>query len=142
VSSDDWIGQLRTQLLTEFPGVDLLIHASASGYAVLALLNVPPDLRNRGIGTAIIERILAEADHRGVPTALTPSDAYGSSVARLRRFYRRLGFVPNTGRRRDFRIQQSMLRAPAAPGTRKPEGSANDSVVSKDRSAQWSVAAA
>lgn len=139
--TDDWIGQLRTQLLAEFPGVDLLIHASASGYLILALLIVPPDLRNRGIGTAVIERILAEADRRGAPIALTPSDAYGGSVARLRRFYRRLGFVPNTGRRRDFRTQQSMVRAPAAPHMHNPDRSSHHSVLSKNRALQRAVVA-
>ncbi|KZM72243.1 GNAT family N-acetyltransferase [Nocardia terpenica] len=112
---DSWIEELRAAIESENPGVSLWIHA-ADTYLIPARLIVPEGERNRGIGTAIMHRILAEADRRGVPTALTPSNAYGGAVTRLRPFYRRFGFVPNRGRARDFATAEAMVRAP------KPEG--------------------
>ena len=54
--------------------------------------------------------VVAAADAQGIDLALTPSDAFGSSTARLERFYRRFGFVPNKGRNKDFTTRERMLR--------------------------------
>ena len=53
------------------------------------------------------------ADKEGLILALTPDTCYGaSSLARLRRFYRRFGFRKNAGRNINFLVNESMLRLP------------------------------
>lgn len=112
---DEWIDELRIAIESEYRGVSLWIHA-ADTYLILARLVVPESERNNGIGTAIMLRILAEADSRGVPSALTPSNSYGGTLTRLRAFYRRFGFVPNRGRARDFATREAMVRTPKPKG--------------------------
>jgi GNAT superfamily N-acetyltransferase len=77
---------------------------------------VPEGSRGAGVGTKLMERVLAYADASGKTVALTPStDFGGSSKARLERFYKRLGFVSNKGKARNLEISESMYREPQAP---------------------------
>ncbi|MGO4837001.1 GNAT family N-acetyltransferase, partial [Rhizobiaceae sp. 2RAB30] len=53
-------------------------------------LAIVPSLRNRGIGTTILQDILHEAARSGVPTQLYVSSENDPSL----RLYQRLGFIP------------------------------------------------
>ncbi|MFC9995713.1 GNAT family N-acetyltransferase [Nocardia sp. NPDC127526] len=112
---DDLVDELRIAIEATYPGVSLWIHTSGT-HLILGRLVVPEQQRNQGIGTAIMQRLLAEADHWGIPAALTPSNAYGGSLTRLRPFYRRFGFKPNRGRNKDFHTTESMVRTPKSQG--------------------------
>lgn len=80
----------------------------------LGQLVVEPAVRGTGVGSAFMEALTREADKEGLILALTPDTCYGaSSLARLRRFYRRFGFRENTGRNINFLVNESMLRLPA-----------------------------
>lgn len=84
--------------------------------------------RGQGLGTRAMEELTSIADRYGLLTTLSPStDFGGSSVERLKKFYRRFGFVSNKGRRKDFTLQDSMYRRPSAPASmgarHRPEGS-------------------
>ena len=104
---------LRHDLEARYPGLDLWISLGPSGDLQLSQIVVPKDQRNSGIGTAVMRELIAFADRHGLPMSLTPDSSYGGSVARLRVFYRRFGFVLNKGRRKDYRFSNAMLRRPA-----------------------------
>lgn len=79
---------------------------------VLARVEVPEDRRNQGTGTAFMEDLIEWADENGFTITLTPDDAFGGSVRRLNDFYKRFGFIDNTGRDKDFAISETMYRLP------------------------------
>lgn len=78
----------------------------------LSSIVVPKDNRRRGLGTEVMEYFARWADSNGVMIALDPSSNFGSSVAGLRRFYKRFGFISNKGRNKDFRTMRAMIRMP------------------------------
>lgn len=79
---------------------------------VLNKIVVPKTERGEGIGSKAMTRICEYADQKGYVIALTPSSDFGGSKGRLEQFYSRFGFVPNKGKNKDFRFQESMLREP------------------------------
>ncbi len=82
------------------------------GCLVLSSIEIYPDLRRQGNGSAFMTQLCAAADNNGWTIALTPDDYKGSSLSRLVKFYRRFGFVPNKGRKKDYSISEAMLRLP------------------------------
>jgi hypothetical protein len=109
---------LAAELKAEYPGLILHLESPSKGqgspYVVLSHIEIPKASRNGGAGTAIMERIIKEADASGWPLALTPDGAFGGSKTRLEKFYRSFGFVPNKGRNKDFLTQEAMIRQPAS----------------------------
>lgn len=93
----------------------------------LSKISVDRGHRGEGLGTRAMQDLTALADRRGLLMTLSPStDFGGSSVARLKRFYRRFGFVSNKGRNKDFTLSDAMYRlpAPTSMGASRPrEGS-------------------
>lgn len=84
-------------------------------YLNLWKIQVEKGLRGEGRGSAAMEDLTRFADDFGLLMTLTPDTSYGgTSVARLKRFYRRFGFVSNKGRHKDFTISDSMYRRPRA----------------------------
>ena len=69
--------------------------------------------RNEGIGSRILQDVIDYADRENKIVTLTPADDYGSSLSRLKKFYKRFGFVFNKGNNKDFRFRDSMIRYPA-----------------------------
>jgi GNAT superfamily N-acetyltransferase len=106
----DWAGQLAQQLRAEFPGLMLDLHRDPSGYIVLPRIKVPE--QRRGTGTAVMQRIVDAADANGDTLVLSPTAEWGASLARLTRFYRRFGFIPNKGRAKDFTTRETKIRRP------------------------------
>jgi hypothetical protein len=67
----------------------------------------------KGNGSRFMEELTKIADDNGWTLALTPDTSFGgSSVGRLKKFYRRYGFKPNKGRNTDFNTRESMIRKP------------------------------
>lgn len=67
----------------------------------------------QGDGTRLLSDLTAVADIKGWTLTLTPDTGLGAtSVRRLKRFYKRFGFVENKGKNTDFTISDSMLRLP------------------------------
>ena len=67
----------------------------------------------KGSGSRFMEELTRMADKNGWTLALTPDTSFGgSSVGRLKKFYKRFGFVPNKGRSTDFNTRESMIRKP------------------------------
>ena len=83
---------------------------------VLSKIVVPEGERGGGSGSAAMEEVARYADENGKVLSLTPStDFGGSSVSRLKKFYKRFGFIENKGKNKDFSISESMYRAPQSP---------------------------
>lgn len=92
--------------------VDLTGGRDPNGYVTLHKIEVPEEQRGRGLGTKAMRELLAEADRNGWKLNLTPSNSFGGSVTRLKKFYRNLGFVPNKGHNKDFTTSEDFLRPP------------------------------
>jgi GNAT superfamily N-acetyltransferase len=77
----------------------------------LSRIEVEKGRRGQGVGTKAMEDLVALADQYGLLMTLSPSTDFGaSSKERLKRFYRRFGFVSNKGRNKDFTLFDSMYR--------------------------------
>ena len=67
----------------------------------------------KGNGSSFMEELTKIADENGWILALTPDTSFGgTSVGRLKNFYKRFGFKPNKGRNTDFNTRESMVRKP------------------------------
>lgn len=76
-------------------------------YLELGKIEVPKNKRGSGVGTEAMERIIALADEQGKDIRLTPSADFGAtSVGRLEKFYRSMGFVKN----KDLKYKDTMVR--------------------------------
>lgn len=66
-------------------------------YLELSRIEIPKEKRGTGVGTKVMELIIAFANEQGKPIFLTPSKDFGAtSISRLTNFYKDLGFVKNT----------------------------------------------
>jgi len=81
----------------------------------LNLIDTTAAGRKQGLGTAFMERLVANADATGRRVVLTPDASMGAtSAGRLVKFYKRFGFKESKGRGRDFSTQAGMIREPVA----------------------------
>ncbi|KCZ47781.1 hypothetical protein [Hyphomonas sp. CY54-11-8] len=81
------------------------------------MLKVPEGLRGTGEASRAVDDILKQADAEGLTVFLTadPVGSGGLSKSQLEAFYKRRGFVSNSGRNKDFRAQAGMVRHPQTP---------------------------
>lgn len=111
VSRQD-VQDLVDELVTEYP-VDVFLYPVSEGVR-LDKIWVDPAARGRGTGSRVMQRIVDWADDRGVILVLTAEgEPGGPSTAKLKAWYRSFGFVPNTGRHKDFAFTDAMIRRPA-----------------------------
>jgi GH24 family phage-related lysozyme (muramidase)/GNAT superfamily N-acetyltransferase len=101
----------------------LSMFVTKSGDLKLNMLAVPKDKLGNGIGSTAMQRIVDFADSYGLRTTLTTGQkdpGFGTtSATRLKSFYKRFGFVENSGRAKDFSTSDNMLRAPKTPAEPK-----------------------
>ena len=77
----------------------------------LSRLVVPQEMRSQGVGTKAMQDLVNFADEQNALMQLSPSTDFGAtSINRLKDFYKRFGFVPNTGKYKDYSISESMYR--------------------------------
>lgn len=111
--ADDGLNRLRDTWAAQGVTIDARTSGSRPNTVTLSRIIVPEAQRGQGIGTKAMQDLVAYADANGQRIALSPStDFGGSSVGRLRDFYKRFGFKDNAGRSRDFSISESMIREP------------------------------
>jgi predicted GNAT family N-acyltransferase len=93
---------------------------SLGRYARPNKIIVPKEIRNSGIGSSVMQSIIDLADQQERIIVLTPSTDFGaSSTERLKKFYKKFGFIENKGRNKDFTISQTMYRNPLKIGNLK-----------------------
>lgn len=111
-------GQLQALvkgLMYQYPLQKLWVTEATHGILVKAIV-VESDQREQGIGTAVMQALIEYSDLIQKPMALTPSRQYGGSVSRLNDWYKGLGFISNKGKKRDFRLPETMIRYPQKIG--------------------------
>lgn len=119
--------QLTESLEDRYPDVKFHLYQSSgvdSGgtkVSVLAKIVVPEEERGTGIGTAFMDDLTAWADENDQVIALTPDAVHGGNVRRLKEFYKRHGFVDNSGRNKDFAISETMYRPPDPDAQPRPD---------------------
>jgi hypothetical protein len=82
-------------------------------YKIAHLDKVVVEEGNKGSGTKVMNDLIDWADKNNITLALTPSTSFGAkSVSRLKKFYKRFGFVDNKGRNKEWNTTSSMIRQP------------------------------
>lgn len=100
------------RMIEKYDLEDLYLYESR-GRLVLSNIRVKKDSRKQGIGTAFMEELIRFADNHDIDITLTPATNEfdgTTSASRLKKFYKRFGFVENKGRNKDYRISDSMIR--------------------------------
>jgi len=92
----------------KYPGIELWVFENEFKIHI-SELRVPLEMRHQGIGSEIIKKIKEFAAQRGKPLTLAPQPEYGYKK-KLDDFYRGHGFVPNKGRKKDYRISDPFAR--------------------------------
>jgi len=83
-------------------------------YMEVSLIRLPKELRKQGIGSQIMKALCQFADQKSIIMALSPTSEFGTSKAALIKFYRSFGFVPNSGRSKNYQVMSTMIRYPKA----------------------------
>jgi len=90
-------------------GVSLNI-ADMSDFIELSKIVVPKEKRGSGVGSKVMQDLIKYADKNNKDIFLTPSTDFGGTKARLVKFYKSFGFVPNKGKKKDYRSQEALVR--------------------------------
>jgi len=107
-------GDRVAEIKTKYPNVQLDIYGDAKKGFELGRIEIPEAERSSGLGTAVMNDIIKMADDQGAVISLTPDKSFGgSSVSRLKKFYKKFGFVENKGKNKDFSTRNTMIRQPA-----------------------------
>lgn len=114
------LDRFRERVAEKYPDVKLDVHESSSGHIVVSRIVVPKSKRDKGTGTAIMDDLTELADEYGKPMALSPSTDFGGNKEGLKRFYKRHGFVANSGPNKDYTTQEAMVRMPKDRGDKMP----------------------
>jgi Predicted acyltransferase len=105
----------------KYPNVEVRITYGCATYCekeypiiVLDKIVVPTDKRKQGIGTDILEMVCQFADETNSVLMLSPSTSLGAtSIARLKKFYRRFGLKGNQGKTKIYQFPNyGMYRFP------------------------------
>ncbi len=111
------IDSLVSSIKEKFPNVKLELYKKTShkdrNVWDLSKIIIPPEHRGQGVGSAVMQEIVSQADKDNATITLDPSTDFGaSSKKRLIDFYSQFGFKLNKGRHRDLSLIGSMIRTP------------------------------
>lgn len=109
-SMDSKVTALIAKLEKRFTGLTLWLHVNRGGILILSKISLPKEQRGAGVGSRALEEIVRFADKHKIAIALTPDGATGK--AKLTKWYRSYGFVPNKGRNKTWKAQETMVRWP------------------------------
>lgn len=125
ISVDDFVKSIKKQY-----GIELGLKGNpTSNVLSLHKIVVPEAMRNQGTGTNAMQDIIKYADSQNKTIALTPSSDFGSNKKRLTDFYKKLGFVENKGRNKDYEISESMYRGPNGRKYNQANGGTRGSIT-------------
>lgn len=125
ISVDDFVKSIKKQY-----GIELGLKGSPSSNVLsLHKIVVPEAMRNQGTGTNAMQDIIKYADSQNKTIVLTPSSDFGSNKKRLTDFYKKLGFVENKGRNKDYEISESMYRSPNGRKYNQANGGTRGSIT-------------
>ncbi|HFF8270045.1 TPA: GNAT family N-acetyltransferase [Acinetobacter baumannii] len=125
ISVDEFAKSIKKQY-----GIELGLKGSPSSNVLsLHKIVVPEAMRNQGNGTKAMQDIIRYADSQNKTIALTPSSDFGGNKSRLTSFYKKLGFVENKGRNKDYEISESMYRSPNGRKYNQANGGTRGSIT-------------
>lgn len=125
ISVDDFVKGIKKQY-----GIELGLKGSpTSNILSLHKIVVPEAMRNQGTGSKAMQDIINYADSQNKTIALTPSSDFGGNKNRLTGFYKKLGFVENKGRNKDYEISESMYRSPNGHKYNQANGGTRGSIT-------------
>ncbi|HFF5302998.1 TPA: GNAT family N-acetyltransferase [Acinetobacter baumannii] len=125
ISVDDFAKSIKKQY-----GIELSLKGSPSSNVLsLHKIVVPEAMRNQGNGTKAMQDVISYADSQNKTIALTPSSDFGGNKSRLTSFYKKLGFVENKGRNKDYEISESMYRSPNGRKYNQANGGTRGSIT-------------
>jgi GNAT superfamily N-acetyltransferase len=102
---------LEGRLKKTFPELEDISIIENIDALTLSKIVVTKDQRKKGVGEKVMEEIVKYADKNNLTIKLTPSKDFGAtSVGRLKKFYKRFGFVENKGKNKDYSIGETMYR--------------------------------
>jgi GNAT superfamily N-acetyltransferase len=107
------VGMISGSLTAKYPNVALDVFESPEAIE-LSRIVVPKEMRNKGIGSQVMEDLIQYADENAKQVRLSPSSDFGGSPTRLKKFYKEFGFVENKGKNKDFSTRETMIRKPKA----------------------------
>jgi ribosomal protein S18 acetylase RimI-like enzyme len=114
---DTVVRTFEDALMAKYPQLDSvgMYMQSSNGALYLSDLYIKPGFKGQGIGSKVMQEIVAFADKHGLSMVLIPEPDTGS-VQRLVKFYSRFGFKLNQGKNIDFTLRlplsTSMYRLP------------------------------
>ncbi|MDG5657201.1 GNAT family N-acetyltransferase [Acinetobacter baumannii] len=125
ISVDEFAKSIKKQY-----GIELGLKGSPSSNVLsMHKIVVPEAMRNQGNGTKAMQDIIRYADSQNKTIALTPSSDFGGNKSRLTSFYKKLGFVENKGRNKDYEISESMYRSPNGRKYNQANGGTRGSIT-------------
>ncbi|WP_407487360.1 GNAT family N-acetyltransferase [Acinetobacter baumannii] len=125
ISVDEFAKSIKKQY-----GIELGLKGSPSSNVLsLHKIVVPEAMRNQGNGIKAMQDIIRYADSQNKTIALTPSSDFGGNKSRLTSFYKKLGFVENKGRNKDYEISESMYRSPNGRKYNQANGGTRGSIT-------------
>ncbi len=92
-------------------GVNVSASHRKSGDIRLDDIWIPPSERNKGIGSRAMKGLTKYADKQGKRITLNQAPEPGKKE-KLKQFYQKHGFKPNTGRSRDLSVSDTHIRNP------------------------------
>jgi predicted GNAT family N-acyltransferase len=95
----------------KYPGMKAHVVNSHQGDVKLHSLEVPKELRGKGIGSKFMKGLTKSADKQKQRITLS-QQSEPRYKKKLDTFYKRFGFVSNKGRNKDFSVSDTMIRKP------------------------------
>jgi hypothetical protein len=106
------LAEFVNQLRQDHPGLAVDLSQRSN---TVTIHKIAVDNPGQGTGTDIMGKICAWSDQYGYTLALSPTSEWGTPKAVLRRWYKQFGFTDNTGSKRDYNINESMVRTSLRP---------------------------
>lgn len=112
------VDQFEKDLIAKYGLRSLHLFLISNNVMKIGMIAVAKDDQGRGTGSSVMKEITHFADQHGLKIVLRlggKDDGFGTtSTARLTRFYKKFGFVKNSGRYKDFSLSADMYRNPGA----------------------------
>lgn len=112
------IQDLQNQLVKKHNLETLFLSEKSNGSIEISMIEVPKEMRKQGVGSSAMQDLIDYADKNQKRLELTPgledANKGTTSKQRLKKFYKRFGFVENKGRNKDFSTMSGMIRDPKA----------------------------
>lgn len=78
----------------------------------IKLIRINKDAQNQGIGSKVMKDLTDLADEHDMVLSLTPEGSFGVSKSVLVKFYKKFGFVDNSGKNKYYEAEGTMIRQP------------------------------